>query len=338
MATRPNITKLADDIEYWNILISADSGAGKTVLAGSDTKVLFIAPEDKGLISSKRINKTANSDKITVAQWEDLMNAYEWYDENPEELKDFNVLVIDSLTEMQYLAKNYVLRMTAEEKRRKNQDPKKMQIQDYGMMHDCVESLVRGFNDLQVNVLYTATAKQVKDPDENPFIVPELTGKGDYGFAMKMVALMTSYGYMRVETVDVPAPTEENPQAYKKIKRRVVYFEDTGTIRGKDRTVTLAPFVVNPTMQKIRRCIAGEMKRDSDGQIVKLGTVAKKASAKATPPNVEKADPQPSPQPEGNVGSSEAPESDTNSEPITPASTVNEAKEDAPAELEAVDA
>ena len=136
-------------------------------------------------------------------------------------------------------------------------------------MHDLVESMVRGFNDLPVNVLYTATSKQVKDADGDPFIVPELTGKGDYGFSMKMVALMTCYGYMRTEVHTVPAPTEDDPKATKAVKRRVIYWEDTGTIRGKDRTVTLAPFTVNATLQQIRKAISGEMIRHGDGRIVK---------------------------------------------------------------------
>lgn len=290
MGTKPIITKLSEEINYWNILLYADSGAGKTVFAGSDNKVLFIAPEDDGLISAQRVNANATVDKITVKQWEDLKNAYEWFADHPEDCEPYNVFAIDSITEMQNLAKNYVLRMTADEKLRKGQDPEKMQLQDYGMMHELMENLVRGFNDLPVNVLWTATAKKVEDADGNEFLVPELQGKKDYGISMKMVALMTSYGYMRTEVHDVAAPTDDDPKAVKKVKRRVIYWEDTGTIRGKDRTVSLAPFTVNMTLQQMRRTINGEFVRGKDGKITKPVSDAvapKKATVRTSPKAVK---------------------------------------------------
>lgn len=313
MGTKPIITKLSEDINYWNILLYADSGAGKTVFAGSDNKVLFIAPEDDGLISAQRVNANATVDKITVKQWEDLKNAYEWFADHPEDCEPYNVFAIDSITEMQNLAKGYVLRMTADEKARKGQDPEKMQLQDYGMMHELMENLVRGFNDLPVNVLWTATAKKVEDADGNEFLVPELQGKKDYGISMKMVALMTSYGYMRTEVHDVAAPTEDDPKAVKKVKRRVIYWEDTGTIRGKDRTVSLAPFTVNMTLQQMRRTIAGELARGADGKIVRK---------EGSPAPVKKAAVRTSPKPAKAVESKPTPE----------------VKEDEPLELDAVEA
>lgn len=281
MTARPLIKKLSEEVKFWNVLIYADSGTGKTVFAGSDLKVLFIAPEDDGLMSAQRMGSTA--DKITVTKWEDIKQAYDYFSENEDQLKDYNVLAIDSITEMQYLAKDYVLRQSADEKIRKGQDPEKMQLQDYGALHELVENMVRGFNDLPVNVLWTATAKKVEDADGNEFLVPELQGKKEYGIAMKMVALMTSYGYMRVEVKEVLDPTEDDPTRIKNVRRRVIYFEDTGTIRGKDRTCALAPFTVNMTLQQMRLAIAGKMKRSPDGSIVKVATNgAAKASPNAT--------------------------------------------------------
>jgi len=263
--TRPEIVPLADEVKHWNVLLSGDSGVGKTVFAGSDLRVLFMAPEDDGLMSAQRTKSKAS--KILVKHWLDIKNIYEWYEQHPEELADWDVLAVDSLPEMQRKAKEYVLEVSAPEKLRKGQDPEKMQIQDYGVMHELVENMVRGFNDLPINVLYTATTKKVEDAEGNEFLVPDIQGKGDYGFAMKMVALMTSYGYMRIEVADVPDPTEDDPQRVKTVRRRVIYWEDTGKIRGKDRTCSLAPFTVNMTLQQMRRCIAGELTRGPDGRI-----------------------------------------------------------------------
>jgi hypothetical protein len=294
--TRPEITPISGEVNHWNILLFADSGAGKTVFAGSDNKVLFLATEDagrnSGTISAARMGSNAN--KIAVHGWEEVKNTYEWYEDHPEELKDVNVLAIDSLPEMQRLAKEYVLKVTAPEKIRKQQDPEKMQLSDYGIMHDLVENMVRGFNDLPVNVLYTATPKKVEDADKIEFMVPDIQGKGDYGMAMKIVALMTCYGFMRVETHDVPAPTDENPKATKAVRRRVFYWEDTGTIRGKDRTCSLAPFTINMTLQQMRLAIDGKMIRNSEGKIVKKNSEvpAKKAAPAAPKVTAVQASPQ----------------------------------------------
>jgi hypothetical protein len=261
-----NITPLANDTPFWNNLVYADSGAGKTVLAGSDKRVLFIAPEDDGTMSALRMGSKA--DKIKVREYPDFVEAVNYLYDHPEILAKYDVLSIDSLTELQPMIMRYILKVQKAERLSKGQDPDKPQIQDYGTLHNMFDKMIRSLNDLPVNVLYTALARKVEDADHNEFLVPEISGK-DYGIAMKTVALMTCYGYLRTEIHDVPAPTEENPNNTKPVKRRVIYWEDTGTIRGKDRTMTLAPYTVNATLQHIRLAIDGVAVRNAEGRIVK---------------------------------------------------------------------
>lgn len=339
MATRPGRAPVSGSLKYWNIMVYADPGAGKTVFAGQDNKVLFLAPESDGLMSAATMNSTAEHIE-DVTQWEDVKNAYEWYDEHRDELNDVNVLAIDSISEMQSMCKNYVLRMTADEKRRKNQDPTRLQIQDYGIMHELLEGMVRGFNDLPVNVLWTATAKTVEDADKKSFIAPDLQGKKDYGVAMKMAALMSAYGYLRVEIHEVPAPTETDPKAIKVVKRRVIYWEDTGTIRGKDRTNKLKPFTINMTLQQMRLAIASKMRRDGDGKIVKLDAPVKAEVTPVLPkpPEPEKKDDELSDNSGDNpVESKPEPDKPAESAP-GPTVVETETKEDLTPELDAVDA
>lgn len=346
MATRPVRRPLKGSIPFWNIMIFADPGTGKTVFAGSDNKVLFIAPENDGLLSSERMGSTAET--IEVKHWLDLKNAYEWYDEHPEELEDVNVVSIDSISEMQRLAKEYVLEVGADEKLRKGRDPEKMEIQDYGMMHELLENLVRGFNDLPVNVLWTATSKKVEDADKNEFLVPDLQGKKEYGIAMKMAALMTSYGHMRTEIHEVKQPLKEGEEkpTFKKVKRRVIYWEDSGTIRGKDRTMALAPYTVNATLQQMRLCIAGKMKRNAEGFIVKPEAQKVSAPAKKAVPPVKKPAPQASPQPTNKVESlpDQQPDGDPSADQgstivaTIPDGAIENKKEDAKKEPETVEA
>lgn len=287
------IVDLADDVPKWNILIHADSGAGKTVFAGSDDRVLFLAPEDSGTLSALRMGSAAQ--KIRVRHWNDLREAVEYLEDNPDVLATYDVLAVDSLTEMQKMCMSAILENARSERLSKGQDPDAPQIQDYGKLHVLFENLVRRINELDINVLYTALSRKVEDADHNEFLVPEITGK-DYGVAMKIVALMTSYGHMRVELVEIPAPTAENPDLTKMVKRRTIYWEDTGTIRAKDRTTRLAPFTVNAKLKQVRLAIDGTLKRNPAGKIVDpRATVTVKA------PRNSKT--QASPQPENQVES-----------------------------------
>lgn len=332
MAYRPEIKPLKDDLLKWNIWIYADPGAGKTVLASSDEKVLMWVPETDGIMSAQTFGKGSSADRTLMHSFEDLLNAVEWYEENPEELGAYDVLSVDSVSEMQHLTKKYALQQGSDEKVRNGRNPDKMEIQDYGVMHDELEDIVRRINDLPINVFYTATAKKVEDADKNEFLVPDLQGKKDYGVAMKIASLMTSFGYMRTEIHDVPIPLVEgedkDQQKYKQVKRRVIYFEDTGTMRGKDRTNKLKPFIVSPTLAQIRKAISGEMVRNSEGRIVERSGnngPTKKASAKR--PAVKKAAAQASPKADDQVKSLPNSETEARDEVVRSAT-----------ELDAVDA
>lgn len=250
------IVSLTEDVPFLNILVYADSGTGKTVFAGSDVGVLFIAPEDSGTISALRLGSTAQ--KWPIKKWEDLMEVadYFWNMQEKGEEIPFKWFSIDSLTAMQDMAMSYVLRETAKEKIAKDQDPTIPQIQDWQKFYIIFENMVRSFNDLNVNVLYTAISRKEEDADGNEFLIPDIRGKG-YGIAMKIVSLMTCYGYMKVgirSVVDNAGTEQENKR---KIRERSIYWQDSGTIKGKDRTMALAPKTVDMTLKQIREKIEG---------------------------------------------------------------------------------
>ena len=282
------IVSLQDDAPSINILVYGDSGAGKTVLAGSDRRVLFLAPEDSGTLSALRMGSKA--DKWPIRKWEDLIEVYEYcYDiENGGGTMPYDWLAVDSITEMQYMARQYILQRTAQDKINKNQDTEVPQIQDWQREYIILEKMVRAFNDLKVNVIFTALARKETDADGEEFLVPDIQGKG-YGLSMKIVALMTSYGYLKVEVVEreVPDPTPENPEQKKVVlkRQRTVYWSDTGSIKGKDRTQALAPSTTGLSLQKIRQKIQGyEIPTAAPTPVKTAGrTAAKKAlPAKAT--------------------------------------------------------
>ena len=288
MSLKDKVRKLADAEEYVNILIYADSGTGKTVLAGSDDSVLFAAPEDDGLLSAKRMGSKA--EKYDINQWEDLMQLHVDLNELVEEGEEipYKWLAIDSITEMQAMCMRYILAKTKADN--PDKDPDVPQIQDWQRYYILFEKMVRAFNDLPVNVIWTALARKAEDADGNEFMVPEIQGK-DYGISMKTVSYMTCYGYMMREVVEKERLVDPNkPDGEKKrvkVRQRVIYFEDNGVFRGKDRTLALgAKFVLPPknALKAIREAIENYGKEPAKpAKAVAAKAPAKKAPAKVAP-------------------------------------------------------
>lgn len=275
MAVASKIRPLQEDQIYWNIMIYGESGIGKTVLAGSDDRVLFIAPEDSGTLSAKRHGSKA--DKWPVKSWNDLLEAYEYcYEQIEAGTFPYDWIAIDSLTEMQYMAMQHVLKQVVEEN--PNRDPDVPAIQDWQRYYIIFEKMVRAFNDLNCNILYTALARKVEDAEGEDFYVPDIQGK-EYLLSLKIASLMTSYGHMKM--VLVKEKDREGNDTGRKLRVRRIYWEDTGTSRGKDRTRTLTPRTDNLTLKSIREKIEG---------YVPPASAAKKAAAKKAPAKKASAD------------------------------------------------
>lgn len=273
------IEDIADEVDYYKFLIHADSGVGKTVFAGSDLKVLFLAPEKNGLISAKRMGSKAKH--IRMSHWEHLRKSVDWLLAHPEIIADLNWIVVDSITEMQKMCSEAILANEAPGRIQKQQDAESLQIQDYGKLYVLMENLIRQLNDMPVNVLYIAHSRICEGPRGDEFVMPNIGSQKakDYKLSTKIVSQMTSYGYMRAEIVEVPAPTPEDPKAKALKKRRAIYWEDTEGIRAKDRTTRLGPVTYNATLQQIRRCADGVLVRNADGFIVKPGAATEVAKA-----------------------------------------------------------
>ena len=278
------ITPLAEEKIYYNFLIYAESGAGKTVLAGSDRRVLFIAPERHGVLSALRMGSKA--DQVKIKHWEHFRKSVDHLQAHPEILANYDWLVIDSLSEMEKMLKRAILEAEAPGRIAKDQDIDQLQIQDYGKAYQLMENIVYICNDLPINTLYTALSTTKESADGREFLAPMLgsSDKKKFDLPMKIVSMMTSFGYMRNETVEKPVPTEENPDAIQLVRERRIYWDDTGKITAKDRTTRLGPFTTNATLQNIRRCADGTLVRAEDGTIVKPGTPVK---ATPKPPAVK---------------------------------------------------
>lgn len=226
-----NIIGIQDEDEYVNLLIYADSGVGKTVFCGSDDDVLFIAPEDNGTLSAKRFG--SNAKKWKINSWMDIVEAYNWL----ADLDDipFNWVILDSLTEMQDMCMRQILDEAVE--LNPGRDPDVPQLQDWQPYFERFKRLVKAFNSLPVNVVYTALQQDEENEDGDKVVLPMLQGKGTQ-YAKKVASWMTSFGHMTVSRKKT-GTDDDGKAVYDEF--RVIQWKASRTVMAKDRTRCLEP-------------------------------------------------------------------------------------------------
>lgn len=199
---RLDIKALEDFDESSNIMILADSGAGKTVLAGGAPKLLFIATEN-GTISAKRQGSKAHVAQIE--KWTDLEELLDDLDAQLEEGScKYKWLCIDSLPEMQVKLREHILE-TGMTENRKGADPDVLQLQDYSKWYNMFLRFVRRLVRMPINVIYTSTTMRVEAEDDDgapqDIVLPSIEGKKSEGYklAMDVCAAMSSVYFLNIE-------------------------------------------------------------------------------------------------------------------------------------------
>lgn len=282
----PEVISLDEDEDTFNLMVYGAAGSGKTVFAGSDDNVLFLAPEDDGTISAKRQGSTAK--KWTVNSFSDLVEALDRIEDNIDEAKkDIKWIAIDSITRMQKETMRAILEAAVEEN--PERDPDIPQMQDWQKYQNMFLRVVQGFNDLPINVIWTALVRSEEDEEGDDFLVPDIQGKG-YQMAMTVASYMTSYGCIKAEEKIVKRNGEvvrdENGEPKKRVVRTITWT-DTGSIRGKDRTDVLAPKTVDLTLKQIHQLITGQATREDFKKPPAKKVAAKKVAARRPKPIAE---------------------------------------------------
>lgn len=155
------------------VLVYAESGVGKTVIAATAPRPVTLSAE-AGLLSLRKANLerlfgvanpsiTYDMPVICINSIEDLKEAYDWCALSAE-ARQFDTVNIDSITEIAEVVLNNAKRQV--------KDPR----QAYGELIEKMETTVRAFRDLPgKNVCMLAKMEPSKD---------ELTGMVRYGPAM----------------------------------------------------------------------------------------------------------------------------------------------------------
>lgn len=243
----PEIVSLEDVAPHPNILVFGKSGVGKTVLAGSDDRVLILNCENEGVLSAKRLGSKAK--QWNCPTFKDFEKAVNWLKRQAEQGNSipFDWVVVDTLTTLQKNLMRDILDTVIAAKPMRDADiPDRP---EYLKNQLVLGRIVKELNDLPVNTLWLAHVMSQQDPEGEEFMYPAVQG-GKYVLAQQILAMMTSYGYMFVKqrTKD-GKPVVLNG---KRIRDRFIMWETSGSMQGKDRTNVLGEYTKNITLKEIR--------------------------------------------------------------------------------------
>lgn len=242
MTAPSQLISLDEFDESINMLIYADSGVGKTVLAGTMPRGLIIACEP-GTISAKRQGSKVKVWKVET--WNDVELAYQFLEDNPEM---FDWVSIDSLTAMQELMLRWILNRANEKNSERDLDIPA--IQDHQKWQNMLKRWVNDFNDLPVNVLWTALSMRQENEDGEDLVLPLLLGKG-YQISASICGKMHAVGYMKVASVK-----DKTTQEVKQVRK--ILFKNVTPFFAKDRYNCLADktgWMRDPSIGKIQQFI-----------------------------------------------------------------------------------
>lgn len=204
------IINLDDFTESKNIMIYADTGAGKTMLtAGLPGKVLIITSENGTVVIKKWLAKygpqvglgpnDAKRFKMwVVKKWDDLEEAYVWIRDNPGV---FDWIVLDSATSLQMRA----MRAAMEKAVKRSPETRDIDLPDRGehqKMQNAMKRMITDFNELPESVLWYAQAMYRDNRDGDEIVLPFIMGK-DYEVSAWACAQMQAFGYYRKRSAKV---------------------------------------------------------------------------------------------------------------------------------------
>lgn len=249
MAVPKKVRRLQEGIDdqYMHFLLCAGPGFGKTVLFGSDDKVLFLTTDQEGTISAAMLG--SNAMEWEIKAWTDLTEAYVYLrDGGIKELglDDGGWVVIDNISEAEELGKWGNIDL--ERKRNSNIDQYVPTQANYQRTQNMLLQLVKQFNDLPVHVGYTAWIDTHEDGNGMEYFAPAIHGQK--GAIAQMIA-----GYMNIVGYGEVIEDDEGNE------HRRIWFSHHGPYRGKDRFVTLGKSRTDLTLPKINALISAAIKK-----------------------------------------------------------------------------
>lgn len=213
------------DTAYMKALIYGPSGIGKTTVLGTalgderfgrillldfesgfgsiKSKVTTLYPNEAGESISVAIRSGMDDGdtngidlgvdsiiRAKITSWDELGEVYDWLFDNP---KMFNTILIDSLSELNYLNLSSVVGKAI--KTDPKHDKEIPELRDYLRSSTNMRGLVRGFRDLEAHVVFTALSNLIQDEKTKTYkFKPNLSGK----LADEVPGLVDTVGYLDI--------------------------------------------------------------------------------------------------------------------------------------------
>lgn len=238
MAIPGKIKPLGEYDKYINMMIVGDAGFGKTVFAGTAENALFLTTDPEGTISAMVFGSTAKEWKIET--WTELNEAYRYLRDGGIKEMGLKWVIIDNISE----AQNLGMKETMELARSNNSklDEFISSQQDYLRSQNMLRQMVKMFNDLPVNLLWTAWQTRLEDADGEAYYAPGIHGQ--QGMLAQTIA-----GYMNIVGYgEVIKDSADNDV-------RRIWFSTSDRFRGKDRFNTLTPYKDRLTVPKMEKLV-----------------------------------------------------------------------------------
>ena len=239
LTTDPN--ELKDDFSI-NMLIYGVPGVGKTYLAGSAgmvpemSPVLYIDIEGGGLTIKKSF-PDADIEFLRLDNPDKLKDVYEYLKTKEH---GFKTVVIDSFSELHDMSIATITQEAA--KANSSQDSEVPSPREYGKARTRSRSRIRGFRDMDINVIMTTHVQNDRDSiDGTMFFKPALAGK----LAEEIPGFVDIVLYMYTKKQDKKALALD----------RKALTQPDGKHYAKDRTGKLPTIIEDMTMSSIYKTI-----------------------------------------------------------------------------------
>jgi len=233
------VTPVQERSPYLNILVYADSGTGKTTLAGSASEVEAMYPvlvvDIEGGTESLR-HTYPNVDVVRVRTWNEMQQLYDTLHAGDHPYK---TVVLDSLTEIQKFSMYQIMEDLL--KNNPDRDPDIPSMREWGKNIEQIRRFVRAFRDLDMHTIFTALVRIDKNTRTGlETRKPMLSGK----LADEVAAFLDIVVYYYTKEVFKEGADESDTL-------RLMLTRKTEDTVAKDRSGNLPMIVEEPTMSTL---------------------------------------------------------------------------------------
>lgn len=239
----------ANQSKFWNLLLYAPPGIGKTRFIGTGKNVLIIRPPTDHT-DSIREPQLRNIREVVVHGWHDIEQVFEHLQDEGDQ---YDIVAWDSLSQTQDVGLDELW----EKAIAKNPDRKRYGLdkQEYGINMHRLGLYVREIVGLQkFNFIATAHAFWGTNLNDEEMLMPWIQGRN---MPEKICGTMNMVGMLEVKSIKLPGEK-------KAVKRRVIQFGASDRYYAKDQFDAFPKNrLVDPTMETFVAGVEAARARDA---------------------------------------------------------------------------